>query len=424
MKKFALVCVVVLILVSSSSCFALRDSSDPSPAPSDLTGTTHISSAPVAGGYIRSLMTPCVPDVGTKVAPKLPKPADPYAGVSVSLLAVGDNLIHENITSDARSRGTEDKRYNFLPIYTDVASEIYSADIAFINQETVMAGEKYGYTSYPTFNAPQDLGDDLVTLGFDVINIANNHMLDKGTQGLLDTIEFWHSQPVTLIGGYTSADDCADIRITEADDIRIAWLSYTYGTNGIVKESWSEAVVPYIDDDTIISDIAAAEEIADFVIVSIHWGDENTQTPNAEQRRLSQLIADSGADLILGHHSHTVQPIEWIKTDRGDVLCAYSLGNFISGMIRPVNEVGGMLTLDITSDGRGGLTVTNVLFTPTVFWFDFNWQGTRLYLMEDLTPELAASHRTVYEGYTFTVESARELITNTIDAEFLPDYLK
>lgn len=421
MKKIALITALSLVLLFSVSCVGLRDSAPAAPSYSAADGRTTPSDP---SGYRASLLTKAASGSASPRASRLPKPVDPYAGVSVSLLAAGDNLIHSNITTDGKTRGTESKRYNFLPVYTDVADMIFSADIAYINQETVMAGESYGYSAWPRFNAPQDLGDDLVTLGFDVINIANNHMLDMGTQGLLDTIEFWKSKPITLLGGYEDPDDYADIRITEADGIKIAWLSYTFSTNLIVKASWSDAVIPYIDDELIIGDIARAHEVADFVIVSIHWGDENTQTPNSDQRRLASLMAESGADLILGHHSHTVQPIEWIKTDKKDVLCVYSLGNFISGMSRPVNVVGGLLTLNIVSDGKGGLTVDDVLFSPTVFWYGMDWYGTHLYRMSDFTPELAASHGVKINGYTITVESAGQFITNVIDEEFLPEYMK
>lgn len=421
MKKIALITAFLFVFLFSVSCVGLRDSTPAIPSYSVGQDQTPPSDP---SGYRASLLSKADSGSASPRASRLPTPVDPYDGVSISLLAAGDNLIHLNITTDAKTRGTESKRYNFLPVYTDVADMIFSADISFINQETVMAGESYGYSGWPTFNAPQDLGDDLVTLGFDVINIANNHMLDMGTQGLLDTIEFWKSKPITLLGGYENPDDYADIRITEADGIKMAWLSYTYSTNGLIKASWSDAVIPYIDDDLIVSDIARAHEIADFVIVSIHWGDENTQTPNAEQRRLASLMADSGADLILGHHSHTVQPIEWIKTDRKDVLCVYSLGNLISGMSRPVNVVGGILTLDIVGDGKGGLTVDNVLFSPTVFWYGNDWYGTHLYPMNEFTPELAASHGVKIDGYKITVESARQFITNVIDEEFLPEYMK
>ncbi len=347
---------------------------------------------------------------------------DPFANVNITFTACGDNLIHPNIYIDASYRGTAEKEYDFLPMYENVADFISSADIAFINQETVMAGAEYGYSGYPCFNAPRQLGLDMVDIGFDVVNIANNHMLDMGAAGLEDTIEFWKEQPVTLLGGYLNYDDAHTVRTLEKDGVIIAFLSYTLSTNGIVKSASSEVEIPYIDDGTILADMEKAREIGDILIVSMHWGEENTQTPTAEQKRLAGLIANAGADVILGHHSHTVQPIEWIeREDGGRTLCIYSLGNFVEGMELPVNQVGGFLSFTIRGNGEGGLEIAEPYFTPTVFYYGMDWYNTKLYFLKDYTPDIAASHGVAISGYTLTVEQARGFIEGVIDEEFLKD---
>lgn len=340
-----------------------------------------------------------------------------FDGVSISFAAVGDNLIHQNIYLDAQKRGTAEKEYDFLPMYSDVSGIIAAADIAFINQETVMAGADYGYSSYPCFNCPQQLGLDMVRIGFDVINIANNHMLDKQAGGLEDTIKFWNEQPVTLVGGYLNEEDYSNIRITEKDGVKFGWLAYTLATNGIVKNASSDVVIPYIDDDLILSDLARAEEVCDFTIVSIHWGNENTQTPTDEQYRLAKLIAENGGDLILGHHSHTLQPIEWIETERGRVLCVYSLGNFVSGMAAPINMVSEILTFNIKGSGNK-LEVTDVIAIPTVFYYGPDWYNTHVYLLDDYTPEIAATHGVCISGYSLSHDKAAGYVS-VIDDEFL-----
>lgn len=351
--------------------------------------------------------------------------ADPYENVDISFIATGDNLIHPNIYIDAYDRGNDEKRYDFLTMYSDVADYIASADIAFINQETVMAGEEYGYSGYPCFNAPRQLGLDMVTLGFDIVNIANNHMLDMGASGLESTIEFWNEQSVLLLGGYLNEEDASNIRTLEKDGVKMAFLSYTLSTNGIVKNASSEVVIPYIDDAQILSDMEKAREICDILIVSIHWGDENTQTPNSEQIRLSKLISNAGADVILGHHSHTLQPIEWIERDDGGrTLCIYSLGNFVSGMARPVNQVGGFLSFHIRSDGNGSLEIAEPSFNPTVFYYGMDWYNTHVYFLEDYTDEIASTHGVQISGYYLSVSDARAYVTNVIENEFLPDWLK
>ncbi len=410
-----------LLLFSLVSCVSLRPADG---QPANIQPTVHEEVIHSPDGYYSALSESSKKDSVLSLLPSVEPLPEKYGGVKISLIAAGDNLIHPNIYTDAYDRGNEEKRYDFLPVYTDVADMISSADIAFINQETVMAGAEYGYSGWPCFNCPQSLGDDLVSLGFDVINIANNHMLDRGANGLDSTIDFWREKPVTLLGGYKNEDDAKELRITEADGVKIAWLSYTYGTNGITKSADSDIVIPYIDDELILSDIARAREAADFVIVSIHWGDENVTEPNGEQRRLAELIANGGADLIIGHHPHALQPIKWIHTDRKDVLCVYSLGNFVSGMDRPINVVGGLLSLDIVSDGADGLTVQNILFTPTLFWYGMDWYGTHLYLLSDFTPSLAETCGVRIDGYSITVESAKKIVTDVIDGEYLPEYLK
>ena len=425
----------VLLCAQLSSCIALR-STDEIPLPAYPSSKTEEETAmrqnggSDSSGYAKSddFFTP---HAETAEQDSLSEPSsgaelnDPYAGVKITFLAAGDNLIHPNIYIDASYRGTAEKPYDFLPMYENITEAVQSVDYAFINQETVMAGEGYANSGYPCFNSPQELGRDLVTVGFDIVGMANNHMLDKGAAGLSSTMDFWDSQPVLTLGSYRDEEDAKEIRMIEEDGVKIAFLSYTYGTNGIVKSASSPIVIPYIDDALIVSDLAAAEEEADFTIVSIHWGDENTQKVNAEQKRLAQLIADNGADLILGHHSHTIQPIEYVTAADGrSVLCTYSLGNLLSGMARPVNQVGGLFTFTIETDGMGNLTVTDPLFTPTVFYYGMDWYSTKLYFLKDYTADIAATHGVAISGYTLTPEQAKSFVTDTIDAQFLPDWLK
>lgn len=421
MKRSRLLLAAALVCLLSS-CVALREADVV-----DAESTDNISEniAAGAGTYAKASEFEDKPSE-TAAQDETNSPAenveltDPYAGVSISFLAAGDNLIHPNIYTDASYRGTAEKEYDFLPMYENVADAIAEADIAFINQETVMAGEGYYNSGYPCFNSPQQLGLDLVSLGFDLIGMANNHMLDMGVNGLSQTMDFWDSQPVTTLGAYRDEEDAKTIRVIEEDGVKIALLSYTYGTNDITKPASSPIVIPYIDDELIVSDLAAAQEISDFVIVSIHWGVENTQIPSDEQRRLAGLIADNGADVILGHHSHTLQPIEWMTASDGrEVLCIYSLGNLVSGMARPVNQVGGFLTFNIESDGFGELVVDDVLFKPTVFYYGMDWYDTKLYYLEDYTAGIAATHGVQISGYTMTPEDAREFVTGTISEEFL-----
>jgi len=349
---------------------------------------------------------------------------EPPRPVTVSFVGGGDNIIYLGNLMDASLRTEPGGRtYNFKPAYEDIAPLIAEADISFINQETLMCGEGYAYSYYPRFNSPRDLGYDLAELGFDVVNIANNHMLDQGGAGLAATIDFWNSLPVTLIGGYTDREDFDRIRIVQRQGLKIAFLAFTQHTNFIPLEAGSPLVIPYIDEEIIARQIASARGQADLVIVSMHWGDaENVFAPDAGQLRTAQLIADCGADVILGHHPHVLQPIQWLTGAEGNrTLCVYSLGNLMAEMSRDYNLAGGLITFDITGIPGQGAAVENVRFLPTFFHYNSAFTYNYIYLYRNYTEELAASHGLSYYGRTTTLAALRKYVTDTISAEFLPE---
>lgn len=344
---------------------------------------------------------------------------------TVSFVGMGDNVIHPNIYMEAAKRGKDSERgYDFKPMYTDIADMISAADIAFINQETLMCGDdEFGLSGYPQFNSPQALGYDLYELGFDVVNIANNHMADKGSAGLLGTINFWSSLPVTLIGGYKDTFDYDTPRILEVNDLRIAFLSYTFSTNGIkiypTAEISALPVLPYLDEEDIRRQTQIAKQQADALIISVHWGEENHFKPNNEQIKYAWLMAECGADAIIGHHPHVLQPIEWIpRPDGGRTLCVYSLGNIVSAMSESYNMVGGIISFDIARRG-GKITIENPLLTPTMFFYGENQFGTHIYLMDDFSEKLASKHGTIIYGHRDSYDRLKKYVTDNIPAEFL-----
>lgn len=348
----------------------------------------------------------------------------------ISFLAAGDNLIHDGIYKDAQKRATANTpEYNFKPMYDDVASIIKEADISFINQETIMGGAELGYSGYPQFNSPQDLGNTLVDLGFDIINIANNHMLDKYEKGLANTIKFWESKPVLLLGAHKTKEDFDNIRILEYEGVKIAFLSYTYATNGISLPKTSSYYVPYIKDDDIKRQTALAKEAADLVFVSIHWGVENTFQTSAEQRRLARLMTDCGVDVVIGHHPHVIQPIEWLdQADGGRTLVIYSLGNLMSMMMRSINMLGGFVTFDIVQYGSDKPYIDNVAFIPTVFHYNRSFRECGIYLIENYTDDMAKVHgiqnyASETSLYFITLDLVKKWLKDTISASYIPAYL-
>ena len=185
-------------------------------------------------------------------------------------------------------------------------------------------------------------------------------------------------------------------------------------------------VIPYLDEETIRAQTARAAEAADFVVVSVHWGEDSVQAVTADQKFYAQLFADCGVDVVVGHHPHLIQPIEWIDgCDGCRTLCVYSLGNLFSLMADAYNMVGGFLTLDFVKEGDE-CRVENVCFMPTVFYYNTGFFGQKIYKMEDYSEALASSHGVQTYG-AYHLASWAKLVSYTkqlIAEEFLPDSIK
>lgn len=329
----------------------------------------------------------------TPVTTEAPTPEVPPESQEkrLSFLAAGDNLIHSQIYKYAEDASEEDG-YNFLPIYSRVADMIANADLAFINQETMMDDSLF-YSGYPCFNTPEAMANDLAALGFDIATIGNNHTYDRGTAAVLNTIETLNRVGIMTIGAYKDAEDEANIRVVNQNGIRIALLNYTYSTN-CIHDGKTSVYVPFIEDSKMIADLEKANAISDFVIVSVHWGTENTYEYNSEQQRVAKLLAENGAGIIIGTHPHTLQPIEWIDDGKGGkVLCAYSIGNFISNMSRECNMMGGLLTFDIVmNEGDEKAHIENPLLTPTAFYYNGSYDDMYLMYLQDFNDSHEPDH--------------------------------
>ena len=363
----------------------------------------------------------------TTVTSKAPETTLPKSNESrVSFLAAGDNIIHEQVFVDAKNRVKNGEKYDFASMYDGVKDFIAAADLAFVNQETPLGGDELGISGYPNFNGPQAAGTALVDVGFDIVNIATNHMLDKKEAGLKGSIDFWNSQPVTLLGGYYDDDDYENIRVVEKNGIKIAFVSYTYGLNGMTLPASSKIHIPLIDSDEIVRMVKKAKTLADVTICVMHWGTDGSTAVTNEQKTLAKAITDAGADVILGMHSHTIQPVEWQTGKNGNkTLVIYSLGNFLNAQYDSINLVGGIITFDIVKKD-GEVSIENPVMNPVVVQYNAERLGFQLYLLENYTPELAGAHGTVRYGTlkTFTVDTAKGFVTKAVDKDFLPDYLK
>lgn len=342
---------------------------------------------------------------------------------TVTFAATGDNLIHSSIYDQAHRR-SETGGYDFIFAYRNVTDLIDQADVAIINQETLICNDKYEPSTYPCFNSPTALGDHMINIGFDVFTIANNHTLDKGTDGLTACLDYWDSKDVTVAGAYRNAEDKSNIRTAEVNGVVFSYLAYTESLNGLSLPQGSELIIGDANDiNGVIADIKAAEEISDVCVVSLHWGVENSDVISETQRNYAQQIAEAGADVIIGNHPHVLRDIEMIQREDGsEALCAYSLGNFISAQSVGQNLIGGVLQFSVTAlvDGEDEEqpVISDVKLIPIVTHYGPNYSDIELYKLSDYTPELAKSHG-VRANSKFSYDYIMEVLKKNISAEYL-----
>ncbi|MFS0863848.1 CapA family protein [Fredinandcohnia sp. 179-A 10B2 NHS] len=285
---------------------------------------------------------------------------------SMTLAAVGDILIHGTVYNDAKTADS----YDFKPMLAGVKEHLENADLTIANQETILGGTEIGLSTYPSFNSPFEVADALQDAGVDIVSIANNHTLDRGEKAILNATKYLTDIGMDYTGGYRSPEDREHIRVINRNGIKIAFLSYTYGTNGIPVPQGKEYLVNLIDMDLIKEDIKKAKELADVLAVSMHWGNEYQRIPNDEQKTLAQELADEGVNLIIGHHPHVLQPMEWLSgKDGNETFVIYSLGNFLSGQMKDYKDIGGVFQIEIVKDiktkGETEIRLENPSFIPT-----------------------------------------------------------
>ncbi len=303
----------------------------------------------------------------------------------ISIAAIGDMLIHNSVYNDAKVDGG----FDFKPMLERVKPFLSDTTISVANQETMIGGEALGLSSYPTFNSPTEVGDALKWAGVNVVSLANNHTLDRGEEAIQRAIEHWESIDMMYTGAYKDTQDQDNLRVYETKEgVSVAFLSYTYGTNGIPVPEGKDYLVNLIDQELIATAIGEAKDKADVVVLSLHFGNEYERMPNQAQKDLVQFVADQGVDVVLGHHPHVLQPIEWVTGEAGNkTLVAYSLGNFLSGQDEFYRQIGGMLKFSITKTLSGGETTIDVHtpeFLPTYVRY-VNWRNFEVIPMYQLT---------------------------------------
>ncbi len=347
----------------------------------------------------------------------------PFPEYEVNLMMVGDNLMHMGIVmTGAQSDGT----YSYDFLFQGIEEYLELAEVKMINQETILGGNEKGFSGYPHFNSPTEVGDAIAKAGFNVVLHSSNHTADKGVSGIDNCVAFWEQYPDVLAAGIYPKEGEFDIPILNIEGISFAILNYTYGPNmGSFPKDYEgrmDILCAYnssnrmLDFTTlhedVLADIDRAEQMADIVIVCPHWGTEYTTTPSRYQEQFARQMAEAGADVIIGTHPHVVQPVEWIEAENGNkALCFYSLGNYVSTQKQTLCMLEAMawVTFRVTEEGIVIVPEETGVLPLVCHYTAMPVRLENVYLLEDYTEEQAAKHGIKsYGGVTLYLSELQE----------------
>ena len=324
---------------------------------------------------------------------------------TIEIAATGDILIHKEILETQYD--LENDSYDFKNTLQYVKEYLSNADLTISNLEGTLSGvENYGFSGYPSFNAPDELADAMKWAGIDVVNNMNNHSLDRDIRGFYRTREVLEERGFDIIGTRSSADDKRYI-IKDVNGIKVGIISYSYtmtaeggvrGLNGIPISSEVYPLMNTFREDSLEEDFKnMREEIdkmksdgAEVIIFYMHWGDEYELEPNETQLEIAKFLANNGVDVIFATHPHSLQPIDVIKSDDGlhETSVIYSMGNFLSSqrterIENPYTEDGVIVFVKINkNEDTGEIKVEYPTYIPT--WV--NWYGKDDKLFYEVVP--------------------------------------
>lgn len=339
-----------------------------------------------------------------------------------SMSVIGDIMCHNSQYQDAYTgAGT----YNFSYVFEDIKNYINGADIAVGNLETTFAGKARGYSNYPRFNTPEQLAYNLKDFGIDVVSTANNHCMDTNFSGLVSTLNYLDDAGIAHTGTNAIREDQNKILVKEVNGIKIAFLAFTYGTNGIPIPSDKPFAVNLIDENLILNQISLAkEQNPDLICVSMHWGIEYQTKQNSEQERLANLLFTNGVDVILGSHPHVLQPMEKkaITLEDGstkDCFVIYSLGNFMSGQTKTNTRNSIILNMSFTKSGETGkTTIDSVSYVP-IYMYKSASGSTQRYKVLDIEKAIInyqnGTDTSIGQSVYSTLQTELTKIKNTVE---------
>ncbi|MFZ2125174.1 MAG: CapA family protein [Candidatus Saccharimonadales bacterium] len=357
---------------------------------------------------------------GTSQTPSVEKTVpDKPKDTVIHLSAMGDMLAHDTIIANAKTGSS----YDFTKYFKNIKSSYEKSDIIFCNQEGLVSGEKYGISGYPSFNAPTKFATDLDSVGCNLINLANNHMGDKGMATINDTIDVWSGlKPLAYSGANKSESDQNKVSYATVEGVKIGFVAFADFNN--VNSTPAYSVNIYHNQALMTKLVKEARKNANVVIVSMHWGVEDSNTVSADQKTQVNLLSSLGTDIIIGTGPHVLQKAEVVKrSDGGKMVVWYSLGNMLSSQLNIKELIGGIAGMDITkSVTTNKISVSSLTFTPT--YMHYEWTASQaangdllarknamIYLLDSAAEPLSRSL------FNTSVAAQKQYVIDTIGSE-------
>lgn len=359
----AVLIVLALLLLTTGTIFVIGNMNSVGTSAEDMSSDDPVSSEPPVSSE----------EIPVSSEPEI---QDAYATLTFS----GDVLIHKSVFTSAHQ---EDGSYDFSP-YFSLVEHVFDSDINMVNMEgpVDVHGNNKNIDTYPCFNAPIEILDALKGVGINTLITSNNHSYDKGWNGCVMTRRNIVSKGFDPIGTYETQEQADTPYVKDVNGIKIGMVAFTDSTNGIkISKEYSGFALNHVtlDDKGIEQMLDKIKQLhdagAEYIITLFHWGAEYIDAPLDGPKKVSQALAENGVDLIIGNHSHCVQPIEkktvTYKGKEKECLVIYSLGNFFvnqTALNKPKTQYGMVVKVKIKKDVQGELSLDAASYSPTFMY--------------------------------------------------------
>lgn len=344
---------------------------------------------------------------------------------TVTVGAVGNNIYDTDLIDSGKSDTGE---WNYDEVYSAVKDKISGYDIALAVQGTAFTDDHNMVSGSPAYVTPQEAGDALAAAGFDVIASASNHIDDKGISNISKTLNFWKTSypDITVLGIHDDSTDADTIKVVEKNNIKIAFLNYTYGSATDSLTDNESYMVDYFKKDKVTADIAKAKEVSDCIVLSAQWGPDANAVPTEYEKEWANYLLSQGVNVVIGGHPKVLQPYETLTDGQGnEMLVFYSLGSFASGAEESPRLLGGIGEFTIEKSAAGGeasVKITGSGITPTVMHYNTGESVYQIYPLADYTEELASAHsiHNMDNAGTFSKSSLQTLYDHIMAIQVTP----